>query len=148
MKKQWGELALSLSEMMQALEGLRAPKEMRIMQSWHPRNANCCWQMSAINPYGNSIGCAYLREYVQFGNVTEMPFVDTWNHPLARRLRIGSVETQLRPVRCFARSSHGGCRSTAFAFRGSFDAADPFDVELNDGIDLTVLPTRCGASSS
>ena len=117
------------------------------MQSWHPRNANCCWQMSAINPYGDSIGCAYLREYVQFGNVTEMPFVDTWNHPLARRLRIGSVERSCG--QCAAsQGSHGGCRSTAFAFRGSFDAADPFDVELNDGIDLTVLPTRCGASSS
>ena len=36
--------------------------------------------------------------------------------------------------------SHGGCRATAYAFHGRFDAPDPFDLELNDGIDLTTLP--------
>jgi radical SAM protein with 4Fe4S-binding SPASM domain len=145
-KQQWGELALSLSEMMRALGELRPPDGLRIMQSWHPRNANCCWQMSAINAYGDSIGCAYLREYVDFGNVTAMPFLDTWHHPLARRLRTGKVDRSCG--QCAAsQGSHGGCRSTAFAFRGSFDAPDPFDVELNDGIDLRVLPHGHGPAA-
>lgn len=138
-KEQWTELALSLPEMTAALASVRAPQGLRIMQSWHPRNANCCWQMSAINAFGDSIGCAYLREYVDFGNVREQPFLQTWNHPLGRQLRSGKVERQCNAC-AQSQGSHGGCRSTAYAFRGSFDAPDPFDAELNDGLDLTVLP--------
>jgi radical SAM protein with 4Fe4S-binding SPASM domain len=138
-KEAWGTLALSLNEMTEALDRLQPPHGVRIMQSGHPRNANCCWQMSAIDPFGNSIGCAYLREYVNFGNVTATPFLDTWNHPLARRLRSGKVERSC--AQCAStQGSHGGCRSTAYAFHGNFDAPDPFDLELNNGVDLTVLP--------
>lgn len=138
-KAQWRELALSLDEMTTAISGLRRTRSVRVMQSWHPKNANCCWQMSAVNAYGDSIGCAYLREYVNFGNVREMPFLDTWNDPLARQLRSGAVERSCRSC-AESQGSHGGCRSTAYAFHGRFDAPDPFDKELNDGIDLTVLP--------
>lgn len=138
-KQQWSELALSLPEMTAALQGLSAPPGVRIMQSWHPRNANCCWQMSAINAFGDSIGCAYLREYVDFGNVREQPFLQTWEHALAKELRAGKVERSCR--QCSAsQGSHGGCRATAFAFHRRFDAPDPFDLELNNGIDLTILP--------
>ncbi|MCL4767308.1 MAG: radical SAM protein [Hyphomicrobiaceae bacterium] len=138
-KEQWSELALSLSEMTKALDDLRPPTSVRIMQSWHPRNANCCWQMSAINAFGDSIGCAYLREYVNFGNVRGMPFLATWNNAQAVALRSGVVERSCREC-ASSQGSHGGCRSTAYAFHGRFDAPDPFDVELNDGIDLTALP--------
>ena len=138
-KAQWPELALSLEEMTQALTGLRVPPGLRLMQSWHPRNANCCWQMSAINAFGDSIGCAYLREYVDFGNVLEQPFLQTWNHPLGRELRSGRVEASCKSC-AGTQGSHGGCRSTAFAFHGRFSAPDPFDLELNDGVDLTTLP--------
>jgi radical SAM protein with 4Fe4S-binding SPASM domain len=95
--------------------------------------------MSAIDPFGQSIGCAYLREYVDFGNVTQMPFIETWNHPLAKQLRAGHVERSCKPC-ASTQGSHGGCRSTAYAFHGRFDAPDPFDLELNDGVDLTALP--------
>lgn len=138
-RKQWTELSLSLAEMSTALAALRAPPGLRIMQSWHPRDANCCWQMSAINAFGNSIGCAYLREYVNFGNVLHEPFLRTWNHPLGQQLRSGKVERSCEPC-ATSEGSHGGCRSTAYAFHGRFDAPDPFDQELNDGIDLRVLP--------
>ncbi len=77
MREQWSELSLSLPEMSAALAAVRAPPGVRIMQSWHPRNANCCWQMSAVNAFGDSIGCAYLREYVDFGNVMQEPFLQT-----------------------------------------------------------------------
>jgi radical SAM protein with 4Fe4S-binding SPASM domain len=138
-KERWSELALSLPEMTDALARLSAPPAVRIMQSWHPRNANCCWQMSAINAFGDSIGCAYLREYVNFGNVVQQPFLETWNHARAKELRSGRVERSCR--QCSAsQGSHGGCRSTAYAFHGRFDAPDPFDLELNNGIDLRVLP--------
>lgn len=138
-KAQWNELALSLDEMTGALASLRVPAGLRLMQSWHPRNANCCWQMSAINAFGDSIGCAYLREYVNFGNVMQQPFLETWQHPLGQELRSGRVE---RSCTSCARTqgSHGGCRSTAYAFHGRFSAPDPFDSELNDGVDLTTLP--------
>jgi radical SAM protein with 4Fe4S-binding SPASM domain len=138
-RAQWKELALSLAEMTEALAALRVPPGLRLMQSWHPRNANCCWQMSAINAFGDSIGCAYLREYVNFGNVLERPFLQTWDHPLGRELRSGQVES--RCASCSSsQGSHGGCRSTAYAFHGRFSAPDPFDSALNDGIDLTTLP--------
>ncbi len=138
-KQQWGELALSLEEMTKAIDELTPPPSVRVMQSWHPRNANCCWQMSAINAFGDSIGCAYLREYVNFGNVLSTPFLDTWNHARAVQLRRGIVERSCRQC-AQTQGSHGGCRSTAYAFHGRFDAPDPFDPELNDGVDLTVLP--------
>ena len=138
-KQAWGELALSLDEMTAALAALQAPPGLRVMQSWHPRNANCCWQMSGINAFGDSIGCAYLREYVNFGNVLQAPFLDTWNHPLGRELRSGKVDRSCGSC-AGTQGSHGGCRSTAYAFHGRFDAPDPFDLELNDGVDLTVLP--------
>lgn len=138
-KAQWKELALPLDAMTQALAGLRVPPGLRLMQSWHPRNANCCWQMSAINAFGDSIGCAYLREYVDFGNVLEQPFLQTWNHPLGQELRSGRVEASCKSC-AGTQGSHGGCRSTAFAFHGRFSAPDPFDLELNDGVDLTTLP--------
>jgi len=138
-KDHWRELSLSLAEMTSALSSLRAPSSLRIMQSWHPRNANCCWQMSAINAFGDSIGCAYLREYVNFGNVRDQPFLQTWAHPLGRKLRSGAVERSCSAC-ADTQGSHGGCRSTAYAFHGRFDAPDPFDLELNNGIDLTTLP--------
>lgn len=138
-RNQWSELALSLDEQTAAIESLRPPAGLRIMQSWHPRNANCCWQMSGINAFGDSIGCAYLREYVNFGNVLEQPFLQTWSHPLGRELRSGRVERSCGQC-AGTQGSHGGCRSTAYAFHGRFDAPDPFDRELNDGIDLRALP--------
>ena len=102
--------------------------------------------MSAINPFLHSIGCAYLREFVDFGDVTATPFIETWNHPVAKQLRTGRVERSCN--QCAAtQGSHGGCRSTAYAFHGNFDAPDPFDLELNDGVDLTILPQRCGAAT-
>lgn len=138
-RPQWRKLALSLDEMSTALQRLQPPAGVRIMQSWHPRDANCCWQMSAINAFGDSIGCAYLREYVDFGNVTTQPFLDTWNHPLARELRSGDVEESCHDCHR-TQGSHGGCRSTAYAFHKRFNAPDPFDAGLNHGLDLTVLP--------
>jgi radical SAM protein with 4Fe4S-binding SPASM domain len=135
----WAELALSLDEMMAAITGLRPPDGMRVMQSWHPNDGNSCWQMAAVNAYGDSIGCAYLREYVNYGNITETPFLRTWEHPLYRQLRAGRVEKSCAEC-AETQGSHGGCRATAYAFHGRWDAPDPFDVTLNDGVDLRVLP--------
>jgi hypothetical protein len=36
--------------------------------------------------------------------------------------------------------SSGGCRSTAFAFTGRWDAPDPFCTTTNGGIDVSQLP--------
>lgn len=141
MKRRWAEHALSLAEMMDALAALRPPAGMRVMQSWHPNNGNCCWQTAAIDAFGNSIGCAYLREYVNFGNVREVPFLETWAHPLHRELRSGAVR-ETCPSCSGSQGSHGGCRSTAYAFHGRWDAPDPFDLPLNHGVDLRVLPDR------
>ena len=136
----WSELALPLAEQMAALAGLRVPQGLVLMQSWHPKDRNCCWQGAAINAAGRAIGCMYLREYVDFGDATQTPYDEIWRtHPLYRQLRSGTVDASC------ARSdggdgSKGGCRSTAFAWTGSWTAPDPFDVELNDGTDLTQVP--------
>jgi radical SAM protein with 4Fe4S-binding SPASM domain len=138
-KYRWSELSLSLSEMMTAITSLRLPGGMRLMHSWHPNDANSCWQMAAINAYGDSIGCAYLREFVNFGNVLKIPFLDTWDHPLYRELRSGHVEKSCTQC-ATSQGSHGGCRASAYAFYGRWSAPDPFDAVLNDGVDLRVLP--------
>jgi radical SAM protein with 4Fe4S-binding SPASM domain len=138
-RREWAALALSLQEQMEALASVKPPPGLRIMQSWHPNDHNCCWQMAAVNAYGDSIGCAYLREYVNYGSLLESRLQDTWNHPLCRELRHGAVEKACSTCST-SQGSHGGCRSTAYAFHGRFDAPDPFDVTLNDDIDLTILP--------
>ena len=92
-----------------------------------------------MNAYGESIGCTYLRELVQFGDLTKESLAATWDHPLHRQLRSGAVERSC--VGCSgSQGSDGGCRATAFAFHGRWSAPDPFDVTLNAGVDLRELP--------
>lgn len=140
-KKNWAELSLSLDEMMTALHSVRIPPGVQMMQSWHPRDGNCCWQNAAVSPYGDSIGCPYLREYVNYGNVLETPFVETWNHPLHQELRSNEVESTC-PECSATQGTYGGCRSTAYAFHGRFGAPDPYCTHNNRGTDLRVLPER------
>lgn len=139
-KRHWSALALSLDEQMDALAALDVPPGLGVMKSWHPKDRNCCWQAAAINAFGDSVGCLYLREYVNFGNVDDVPFLDSWqSDPLYTALRSGVVEQS-----CGECSSHhgcqGGCRSTAYAFHGRWTAPDPFCTTLNHGTDLRVLP--------
>jgi radical SAM protein with 4Fe4S-binding SPASM domain len=141
-KRRWGELAMSLEEQTAALAGLAAPSGLKIMQSWHPKDRNCCWQSAAVSPFGDSIGCPYLREYVNYGNIRAMPFLDTWRHdPLYRKLRSGEVDKSC-PDCHSSDGTRGGCRSAAYAFHGRWEAPDPFCSTLNDGVDLRVLPSR------
>jgi radical SAM protein with 4Fe4S-binding SPASM domain len=141
-KRCWPEVALSLDEQMRAIRALRPPAGLGIMQSWHPRDHNCCWQSATVDAFGNSIGCVYLREYVNYGNIKSATFLDTWHKdPLYRKLRSGEVE---RPCQdCSAsQGTDGGCRSTAYAFYGRWDAPDPYCSHMNEGVDLRVLPRR------
>jgi radical SAM protein with 4Fe4S-binding SPASM domain len=141
-KQWWGELAMSLQEQMAALAPLSAPNGLKIMQSWHPKDRNCCWQTATVSPFGDSIGCPYLREYVNYGNIRDTPFLDSWRHnPLYRKLRSGEVEKTC-PECSSGDGSRGGCRSAAYAFHGRWEAPDPFCPTMNDGVDLRVLPTR------
>jgi radical SAM protein with 4Fe4S-binding SPASM domain len=140
-RKNWNELSLPLSEMMAALNGLQVPPGIQLMQSWHPKDGNCCWQNAAVSPEGNSIGCPYLREYVNYGNITEMSLVETWNNPLYAQLRANDVEDHC-PDCSATQGTHGGCRSTAFAFHDRFTAPDPYCTHTNNGVDLRVLPQR------
>lgn len=140
-RKNWDELSLSLDEMSAALAGLRIPRGVQLMQSWHPRDGNCCWQNAAVSPEGRSIGCPYLREYVDYGDVRATRFVDTWDHPVYRQLRSNDVEKTC-PECTATQGTRGGCRSTAYAFHGRFTAPDPYCTTLNEGVDLRVLPQR------
>ncbi|WP_291297208.1 radical SAM/SPASM domain-containing protein [Elioraea sp.] len=138
----WGGIALPLADQMAALAALAPPPGLKVMQSWHPRDQNCCWQAAALNAFGDMIGCQYLREYVNYGNIRDRPYLDAWrNDPLYKQIRSGNVEASC-PDCSGSQRSHGGCRSTAFAFHGRWEAPDPFDVTLNDGVDLAVLPDR------
>lgn len=137
-RRDWARLSLPLDEQMAALE---AAKEggARIIHSWHPNNHNCCWQMAAIRADGEAIGCAYLRDYVAFGQITEKSLRETWEHPQHKALRSGAVEASCSDCAA-SQGSHGGCRAAAYAFHGRFSAPDPFDSRLNQGLDLTRLP--------
>jgi radical SAM protein with 4Fe4S-binding SPASM domain len=141
-KRAWSELALSLDEQTRVIAALRPPAELGLMQSWHPRDRNCCWQSATINAFGDSIGCPYLREYVNHGNIRDVPFMEIWDSdPLYKSLRAGEVESSC--ASCDTNDgSRGGCRSTAYAFHGRWTAPDPFCPTLNDGVDLRVLPER------
>jgi radical SAM protein with 4Fe4S-binding SPASM domain len=131
-----------LEEQQSVLAAVRVPDGFKIMQSWHPNDRNCCWQAAAVTATGDSVGCMYLREYVDFGNIRATPLLDTWrNNELYRSLREGEVESSC-PSCHDKDGTHGGCRSTAYAFHGRFDAPDPFCSHLNDGVDLRVLPQR------
>jgi radical SAM protein with 4Fe4S-binding SPASM domain len=139
-KQRWGELALSLDEQMAALESLRPPPGVRVAHSWHPHDKNCCWNSVTVNAHGDSIGCPYLREFVNYGNVLATPLLDGWHaDPLYRRLRSGRVDAACGG--CETREgSRGGCRATAFAFSRRWDAPDPFCTDMNQSVDLQVLP--------
>jgi radical SAM protein with 4Fe4S-binding SPASM domain len=141
-KHRWKEFALSLQEQVEALAALRPPAGLHVMRSWHPNDANCCWQAAAVDPFGNSIGCMYLREYVNYGNIRSIPFLDTWrDDALYKKLRSGEVEKSCE--KCdHNEGTRGGCRSTAYAFTGNWTAPDPFCSELNEGVDIRVLPQR------
>ncbi|RFB79776.1 radical SAM protein [Methylovirgula sp. 4M-Z18] len=142
-KRNWSDLALPLNEQMAALAALQVPQGLTLMQSWHPKDRNCCWQGAAINARGRAIGCMYLREYVDFGDVTTTSFREIWqSHPLYRDLRSGRVDESCKSSKGGGDGSKGGCRSTAFAWSGSWTAPDPFDIELNNGVDLAQLPSR------
>jgi radical SAM protein with 4Fe4S-binding SPASM domain len=136
----WSDIALSLTDMMSTIQSLDPPEGLRVMQSWHPNDRNCCWQSACISARGDSIGCAYLREFVNFGNVRDQRLVDTWrNDPLYRHLREGKVEAHCSACTA-AEGTRGGCRATAYAFHGRWEAPDPFCASLNDGVDLRVIP--------
>lgn len=138
-KDVWSELVTVPQAVMSALERLRVPDGMQVMHSWHPNDKNCCWQSAAIDAFGNSIGCSYLRGLVNFGNVREVPFEETWRHALYMQLRSGEVAEYCEE--CYAHeATKGGCRSLAYAFSGRWDAPDPFCPHMNGGVDVRELP--------
>ncbi len=137
-RQDWARLSLPLEAQTAALEAA-AGGGGRVIHSWHPNNHNCCWQMAAVRADGEAIGCAYLREYVAFGSLTEKTLLETWQHPLHRELRSGAVEASCSDCAA-SQGSHGGCRAAAYAFHGRFSAPDPYDSRLNRGLDLTRLP--------
>ena len=124
----WSDIALSLEEQTAAIRSLpQRPPGLSVMQSWHPNNRNCCWQAAAVDAFGRSIGCMYLREYVDFGPVGDVRHVDIWRHnPLYRHLRSGRVERGCADCTA-SQGSTGGCRAAAYAFHGRWTAPDPFD---------------------
>lgn len=141
-RQRWHELALSLEHQEAALAALRPPPGLEVMLSWHPQDGNCCWQSAAVDPFGRSIGCPYLREYVDFGDVRHVDFFDGWHgDPLYKKLRSGRVEKTCADCRSNEGSS-GGCRATAYAFHGRWTAPDPYCRSLNDGVRIDVLPER------
>jgi radical SAM protein with 4Fe4S-binding SPASM domain len=138
-RRNWDELAMSLDDQMQAVKTPTAPEGVLKLESWHPNDGNCCWENAGITAQGRSIGCPYLRDFVDYGNVREVRLLDTWDHPLYRQLR--SQEVRDPCGGCHREDgTAGGCRSSAYAFTGDWSAPDPFCSETNEGIDLRVLP--------
>jgi radical SAM protein with 4Fe4S-binding SPASM domain len=139
-KHRWQEFALSLEDQVAAIQRVKPPSGLEVMQSWHPKDHNCCWQSATVNAYGDSIGCSYLREYVNYGSIKATPFFDIWHeNALYKKIRSGKVEQTCSSCHASDNTS-GGCRSTAYAFHGRWEAPDPFCSNLNKGVDLRVLP--------
>jgi len=141
-RQRWSELALPLDEQESAIRSLVVPQGLTLMRSWHPQDANCCWQAATVDARGTSIGCPYLREYVDFGNIKERDFLEGWkSDPLYLQLRSGRVEKAC-PECHEHEGTRGGCRATAYAFHGRWTAPDPFCSKANNGVRLDVLPIR------
>jgi radical SAM protein with 4Fe4S-binding SPASM domain len=138
-RRNWSSLSVSLPDQMRALRSVRVPEGMKFMQSWHPNDGNCCWQNAGVDATGRSVGCSYLRDFVDFGNARETGLAATWNHPLHVELRAQNV-TKACPSCESTQGSRGGCRSTAYAFHRDWSAPDPYCEEMNDGVDVRVLP--------
>ncbi len=136
----WQRLSLSLEEMTDVLGSVDPPDGVTLMQSWHPKNSNCCWQNAAIDAVGTSIGCPYLRGLVDYGNIRETTLLDTWDDPFYRKLREANSISDGCEGCADTSGTNGGCRSTAFAFTGSWEGLDPYCQNMNQGQDLTVLP--------
>src|SRR3546814_9477959 len=79
--------------------------------------------MAAFDPFARSICCSYRREFVDYGDVREDGILPTWDHPLYRELRAGEVERSCGTC-AGTQGSHGGCRSTAYAFHRRWGAPD------------------------
>jgi radical SAM protein with 4Fe4S-binding SPASM domain len=141
-RQNWNELSVPLPEQMAALRALRPPEGVELMQSWHPHDPNCCWQMAAVDAYGNSIGCPYLRDFANYGNVREESFMDTWRNPSYVDVRAIKVDDGCPECASNDKNTAGGCRSTAYAFHGRWDAPDPYCENMNNAVDLTLLPAR------
>lgn len=135
----WKEMALPLTEQTAALRSIELPEDMYLMTSWHPKDGNCCWQNAGVDARGRAVGCPYLRDYVDYGNVREVSWIDTWDHPQYQEIRRGNVRESC-PECAKTQGSRGGCRSTAYAFHGSWDAPDPFCTHMNGGVAVESLP--------
>lgn len=141
-KQHWEELCPDLDEVMEALEKIQAPEGFAYApqtQSWHPNDANCCWQNAGVSYFGRSVGCPYLREFTDYGNIRDQPFLSTWNHPLYRELRTRKVESACSGCESNTLSG-GGCRATAYAFSGRWDAPDPYCTNMRGEVDIRELP--------
>lgn len=138
-RTQWKDLALRLPDQMVALDALQVPETVHLMTSWHPKDGNCCWQNAGVDATGRSVGCAYLRDYTDYGNVREVGWLDTWNDPTYVHNRGGHVDGGCEGCE-ETQGSSGGCRSTAYAFTGDWDAPDPYCSTTNGGTDVSQLP--------
>jgi radical SAM protein with 4Fe4S-binding SPASM domain len=140
-RNRWSELAINPLEAAEALSQVKVPPGVTfapLTQSWHPNNANCCYQNASVNYKGDSIGCVYLREFVNFGDLRSTPLLETWRHPLYRKLRSGQVEQSCGDCED-STLTRGGCRSTAYAFHRSWEALDPY-CSPDQSIDVRQLP--------
>lgn len=146
-KARWDRFAMTLDEQERVIASLQRPQGMDLMLSWHPFNRNCCWNAAAINAYGRSIGCAYLREYVDFGDIRESTFMDTWRHPTYELLRSGKVDSSCSGCRTME-GTDGGCRAAAFAYHGRWTAPDPYCNDGSDTIDLRELAAHVADQSA
>ncbi|MFF5025563.1 radical SAM protein [Streptomyces collinus] len=141
-RRNWADLSVPLPRQMAALAAIEVPEGVQLMQSWHPNDPNCCWQMAAVDAYGNSIGCPYLRDFANYGNIRKTSFMETWRNPVYKKVRAASAVDACPECAANDRNRSGGCRSTAYAFGGAWDAPDPYCTHMNKGTDLTRLPDR------
>jgi MoaA/NifB/PqqE/SkfB family radical SAM enzyme len=140
-KRNWAELSPRPLDIIEAIAALDVPDGFRVMNGFHPHDANCCWVNAHITSTGDSIGCPYLRGMTNYGNVREVPFLETWGHPLYEQLRSQPIEGDCPECTKNRMLSPGGCRSSAYTFTGRWDGADPYCPNMNyHDIDVTVLP--------
>jgi MoaA/NifB/PqqE/SkfB family radical SAM enzyme len=139
-RENWSELAPKPADISAAIAQLIPTDGVRIMNGYHPYDANCCWVNAHVTSEGESIGCPYLRGMVNYGSVLEQPFMQTWDHPLYRQLRTQSIEHDCPECTHNRMRSPGGCRSSAFTHTGRWDATDPFCPNMDNGIDVRYLP--------
>jgi radical SAM protein with 4Fe4S-binding SPASM domain len=124
-KAEWDALACQPDELYAALATVRSTPRVFVDHRYYPHIHNCCSQACTVTSTGQSIGCSYLREVCNYGNIQDLSLLEMWNSAAWRQVRYGKVGGKCVRCELYKGSCGGGCRAAALQNGGGFFDPDP-----------------------